>query len=208
MLYIFGVIRVFFFTCLLLQTYLRRKGTKRNGELSSWKDLQNHWSRHKRMLHRQYIHANQHWHNDWLNRLQITKPTQQAQVDIAPHTASLRKTITTFFWLKILRATTEMNSTKEKVISRRPWLVLIRSKIRELSMKLVYQNIKKNVEKKKRIVAKNTINNTNSTTRRKDKNITNCTTRQTNTHWNNNKTCVDVTELICNKSNISIATNT
>ena len=84
--------------------------------------------------------------------------------------------------MKIVRATAEMNSTQEKVISRRPWLVLTKSKIRELSMKLVYQNIKKNIEKKIRIVAKNTINNTNSTTRRKDKNITNCTTRQTNTH--------------------------
>ena len=57
-------------------------------------------------------------------------------------------TITTLFSLKITHATTEMNSTREKVISRRPWLLLTRSKIRELLMKLANKNIRKNTVKK------------------------------------------------------------
>jgi hypothetical protein len=42
----------------------------------------------------------------------------------------------------------KMNSTREKDISRRPWLVLTRSKIRELLMKLANKNVRKNTVKK------------------------------------------------------------
>lgn len=55
----FGVIRVFIFTYLLLQTYLYIKDKKVEMVKYQRRNIyKNHWSRHNGMLHRQYMRTN------------------------------------------------------------------------------------------------------------------------------------------------------